>query len=143
MANYYGLTRSNYFSVKDEAALRDIIDRLVVAECGEKFLFDEIVDGEKKWAFSAYGTLSGFPTAQKDEDDEYDLDSFLYALKDILSDGDAILITEIGNEKLRYFCAHTILITKDMIEGDDFFSHVLEKARKLLGDDGFTTRMDY
>lgn len=144
MANYYGLTRSNYFSVTDEAALQKIIDRIVVAECGEKFLYSEVIGGEKKWSFSAYGSLSGFPISDTDDCvEEYDYDAFLHSLQEILVEGDAICITEIGNEKLRYFCAVTIVITTEKIESVDLYPHVLEKACQMLKNENFSTRLDY
>jgi hypothetical protein len=99
MANYNATIRTNYFSVKDEARFREIMDA-----CGaedELYVF-ESEDGTGKLGFGCYGRLNGIPAGEAADDEESDIDAFYDALQDVLSDGDAIIITELGYEYLRY-----------------------------------------
>ena len=140
MANYYGITRTNYFSVTDPIRLKDIIAKVVGAEDTVQ-LFDDEVAGAPKFGFGCFSTISGYPT--DDEEDEYDYDAFVHDLQDVLVPGDAIVITEVGNEKLRYLYAVSQIITKDGIETVDLYDATRDKLCELVGDDSFNTTFDY
>ena len=100
MANYYGFTRTNYFAVKDEEKFRQVVASCQASEENPK-VWEEAVDGQTLFAFGCYGSLSGLPCGDE-EDYECDLGAFHSALQQVVADGHAIIITEVGYEKLRY-----------------------------------------
>lgn len=140
MANYYGTTRTNYFAVTDPERFKEIIGKVVGAEDNVK-VFEREINGVQKYGFGCYTTINGYET--DDEDSPYDYDAFINDLQDVLAPGDAIVITEIGNEKLRYLHAASQFITKEAIAGIDHYAAVCEKLCGLMGDDGFCTTFDY
>ena len=142
MANYYAIIRTNYFSVTDEAKFREIIGSCGAAE-DEIQVFEEMAsDGTKQFGFGCYGTICGIPTGE-DEDDEPDLDAFYDALQSVLVEDNAIMITEVGFEKLRYLIGHCTVITKHEIQGINIRDKAIELARSILGNPDFTTKMEY
>ena len=138
MANYYATIRTNYFSVTDEAKFRDIIDTCSAED--ELHVF-ESNDGSGKVGFGCYGSVYGIPVGE--DDDESDLDALYDALQSVLVEGDAIIITEIGFEKLRFLIACCTIITKNDIQGIDLRNKAIDLARDMLQNPDFTTEMDY
>ena len=143
MANYNAVIRTNYFSVADEARFREIMASCVGTE--EAVMIFEPENGSKKFGFGCYGTIYGIPPDSEDGDDDEDADlgTFYDALQSVLADGDAIIITEIGWEKMRYLVGVCTVITKREIQCIDVCKKAVELAGELLGDNGFTTQMDY
>ena len=141
MANYYGTTRTNYFGVTDPARLQEIMDKVVADEDAVE-LYTREVDGITKYGFGCYSTISGYEN-DDEADDPYDYDTFVEDLQKILAPDDAIVITEIGSEKLRYLCAFSLIITKEQMCSVDHLHAVGEKLCELMGDDGFQTCFDY
>lgn len=149
MANYYGMTRSNYFHVTDAERLKAIIS---ATHCDEDHLevwskTDE--QGNEMYAFGGYSSIIGLPASftneQEEEDEDFDVmyDALVDELQKILVDGDAIIITEIGNEKLRYFNAYAYIITKHDCEFVELRNHSIETACRMLGNPKWDTRMEY
>lgn len=150
MSNYCGKTRSNYFSVKDEERFLQIMSRAVTNEQSHFNTSAEVIEGMKKWSFSINDSLCGFPPTSSENVEEeemggceYDMDGFHKALQAVVADDDAILITEIGNEAMRYFRAHTTIITSHSVHGFDHYNGVLDKTRCVLKNEHFSTRFDY
>ena len=146
MANYYGFTRTNYFRVTDEDRLRKIIRSCA---CGEDTLtlFENAEDGERTWfGFGCYDSIRGLDLSDSaDEDDypDYDYDAFASALQKILCEGDAIIITEVGYEKLRYLTATAFIITKTDMQCLDLNIDAVKTAQEMLGDSSYNTIMEY
>lgn len=140
MANYYGTTRTNYFAVTDPDRFKEIMGNVVGAEDNVE-VFEREIGGVLKYGFGCYTTICGYEA--EDEDEPYDYDAFVEDLQEVLAPGDAIVITEIGSEKLRYLYAASQIITKDAIEAVDHYAAVGEKLCELMGDDGFCTTFDY
>lgn len=145
MANYMGFTRTNYFSVTDADKLREIVNRFIWDD-SDSFL----EEGYGGYAFGCYGTIDGLrkPTLDDDDDsedydDDYNVDDVYEALQEIVAPGDAIIITEVGYEKLRYLVGDTVVITRDAIEYINLRSAAVEAARKLLNNPQFDTQMEY
>jgi hypothetical protein len=140
MANYNATIRTNYFSVTDEARFRKIIANC----CGsdENLMLFEAEDDSGKFGFGCYGSVLGIPVGEDDYPD-YDIDAFYEALQEILSDGDAIIITEVGHEKLRYLLGVCTVITKREIRSIDLSVKAIALAGEMLGNADFMTRMDY
>ena len=147
MANYYGYTRTNYFAVTDPEKLKNIIERIVWDEGSLSFLSEQ----DERWGFGAYACICGLrpekaaedQEADDDSDDEWDASAVYEALSEVIAPGDAAIITEIGYEKLRYFNAYAVIITRGQIEVEDLRSHALSTAQTLLSDPKYGTRMDY
>lgn len=147
MANYYGCTRTNYFAVTDPDKLKNIVERIVWDEGSLNFLSEQ--DG--RWGFGAYACICGLRPDKADEDqeaeddcdDEWDASAVYEALSEVIAPGDAAIITEVGYEKLRYFNAYAVIITRNHVEIEDLRSHALSTAQTLLGDPKYDTRMEY
>lgn len=142
MANYCGITRSNYFAVTNPEQLKEIFDKVVGAEDSVE-LFDRDVDGVTMYGFGCYSTINGYEVTDENGSTDYDYDAFVHDLQEILASEDAIVITEVGSEKLRYLYAVSQIITKERIEVVELYDAVSEKLCELMDDDGFTTTFDY
>ena len=140
MANYYAFIRSNYFSVTDETRFREIIASCLGSD--EAIRIFESSDGSGKFGFGCYGSISGVPDDEDDPDD-YDVDAFYEALQEVLVEGDAIIITEIGYEKLRYLIGVCTIITKREIQFVNLSDRAVALACEMLGNADFQTQMDY
>lgn len=144
MANYMGFTRTNYFSVTDAEKLRDIVGRIIWDNSGS-FL----EEGHGGYVFGCYGSVIGLRKSKQedcdneDSDDDYNADSVYEALQEIVAPGDAIIITEVGYEKLRYLVGDTVVITHDAIEYINLRSAAMEAACKLLNNPQFDSQMEY
>lgn len=152
MANYYGHTRTNYFRVTDAGRLKQIIDS---ARSGEDTisLFQHPIVDEIYYGFGCHDSISGLcenweqPNACNNtdelDDDEPSFDLFIEELSEILHPDDAIIITEIGYEKLRYLIAWSVVITRNDSFYIDLRSASLQKARDMLQNPGWNTAMEY
>ncbi len=150
MANYYGFTRTNYFRVTDSERLKKIIDSTYAD--GEKTHLYERSSGENTYyAFGCYGTIAGLPEdwertdAVEHNDLDYDayFETLVEELSEILHPDDAIIITEVGYEKLRYLTAYSTIITRFEVETVELRGSSIEMARKLLNNPSWDTVMEY
>ena len=141
MANYSATVRTNYFSVKDETAFRNLIEASRAAEDQLNLFEQNQEDGNMKFGFGCQSYILGAP----DPSDNNSLNTeYLYeCLQGLVPDDDAIIITEIGSEKLRYVTAFSTVITKDKIQTIDISTIALDLARKLLNNPDYYTKMDY
>ena len=133
MANYSATIRTNYFSVKDPTALRELIDS-VEAEDTVSLFMTKLPDGSMQYGFGCYGSLFGIQDS---------LDAFYEALQELVCENDAILIFEVGYEKLRYVVGCCIVITSTKMQHIDIQQQALELAARLLNRPNYNTRLDY
>ena len=103
MANYEATVRTNYFSVKNPTALKELIDS-IEAEDTVSLFTHELPDGSMQYA---------------------------------------ILIFEIGYEKLRYVVGCCTVITSTDMQCVDIRQQALDLAAKLLNSPNYNTRLDY
>ena len=142
MANYYATIRTNYFTVKDETKFREVVDSCIAED--ELHIFeDTLPDGRKLFGFGCYGSIYGIPPGDDEDDDDNSLDAFYDALQEVLPEDEAIIITEIGWEKLRYLIGCCTVITKNDIQFIDVRAKAIDLARSMLKNDAFQTQMDY
>jgi len=153
MANYYCKIRTNYFSVTDEEKFKKVIASCRASDAIE--IFDEKQkDGSIKYGFFCDGSIHGLPDTEdealesedkydSDEDYDYNYDAFCEALQEILPDNDAILITEVGNEKMRYLVGDCTIITRNYIKVITLRDEAMNLARKMLGNPEYITKMEY
>ena len=141
MANYYGFTRTNYFAVKDEERFRQVVASCQASEEAPE-VWEKTAEGQTLLAFGCYGSLSGFP-CEDEEDCECDLDAFHNTLQQVVADGHAIIITEVGYEKLRYLVGDCTVITSQKIDYTNLRDVGLTKAQQLLKDPQYNPVMEY
>jgi hypothetical protein len=108
MANYYGIGRTNYFRVKDEAAFREAVEGLsgmtlrTRSESDLFMLMDDNPDG------GGWCVLPKGADGEADWDAEYvDIADFLAAH---LADGEVAIVMESGHEKYRYVTGWAIAV---------------------------------
>ena len=149
MADYYGITRTNYFSVKDPHQFKKIIENAHCTGFDSKIEIWERKDGNKTlYGFGCYGSIEGLLENWEDNNDadydgDYDFSLFESELSKIVSDDDAIVITEIGHEKLRYFTACSVVITSKGTELVNLDSCSVAAASKMLINPEWKTKMCY
>jgi len=139
MANYYATIRTNYFSVKDENAFRELMQS-VCAEDDVHVFERPQPDGRKKHGFGCYGNIYGIPY---ENDFDGGRNRFLNALQNLVCEDDAIIMTEVGNEKLRYVIGFSIVITSKEIQSISIPDKALHLAQKILRNKNYQTQMDY
>lgn len=153
MANYCGFTRTNYFRVTDAARLRAIIDHAVLGE-DHLDLFTRQADGETYYGFGCYDSISGLcpnwdssdaPSDGEDalDDENASFELFETELQKIIVPGDAIIITEVGYEKLRYLVAYSCVITRDSMDCVNLQQCSIDKAQELLQNPDWSTTSEY
>jgi len=140
MSMQQGRMRTNYFRVTDAEKLKEIVAKAQGYE-GEKIdLFEETEEGEALYGFGCIAPLQGY---YDEEAEEYDYDGFLDDLKTVVAPGDAIIIMEVGYEKLRYVYGSAYIITREKTESMDLTQLVLAKAAEVVGNPDFHTKIEY
>jgi len=143
MANYAGFTRSNYFRVTDPEAFKKVMDAVLTDEDSLE-LWERTENGMTYYAFGAYSSICGLRSEDEDDDgDEFEAEAVYEALTEVVAPDDAIIITEIGYEKLRYLTAYAVVVTRTEVEWVDLRSNALETARRLLRNPEFNPCMEY
>jgi len=133
MANWYGLSRTNTFKVKDEATFRAWADTLSEVE-----LFEEEED-----RFGFYTTGDGmWPSCRYQEEcDDWSEMDFAEELAVHLAEGEAAVLITVGHEKARYGTGYALAIRSDgktlAVNIDDIYT----KVRRKWG--VATTRAEY
>ena len=151
MANYYAKTRTNYFSVTDAEKFKQIIALCKASDDDIYIIESEQENGGIKYGFYCEGSIDGLPekddgddTEYCDDDDfDYNYDAFCEALQPILPDDDAVLITEIGSEKMRYLTGQCSVITRNSCKCLDLSHEAVKLAATMLSNPDFTTQMEY
>lgn len=142
MANYGGLVRTNYFKVKDEEAFRALVSDIVGDEAEVVLIEDE--DKAGFFGFYCESSLSGLRLDEPDENDcEFNTESVYDKLASLVADDDAVIITEIGNEKMRYLTAYTVVITSKETKFINLSDESIKLARTMLGNENWETKNEY
>ena len=127
MAKYNCVTRSSYFHVIDEFEYEKFKQHIVVRDSDERIEFwhkvgdklksDSVYDGKNmKHAFGGYAKLLGYVENIEHYDRELmkpplDYNLFLQKLSEIVAPGSACIITEVGNNGLRFIGAKAEIVT--------------------------------
>lgn len=138
MANYMCTIRTNYFHVIDENKFLDLMNRVYGEDTVNVFR-----GYDNTFGFGCYGGISGIADDDDDDIDDSCYDDFLGALQECVSDDDAILIFEVGNEKLRYVTGWVTVVTNKSITSRGLDMVGREIARKELNNAGWTTQSEY
>ena len=136
MANYYEMTRTNYFKITDSDKFKEICEE-IISESGVDF---DVTEKDGK----LYGCISSESIIMlNDEDESVDIESFYKKLQTVLEEDDAIIFTSIGHEKLRYLVGMITVITKDDIQYINLEDKAMELARTMLKNPEWNTVNSY
>lgn len=144
MANYNALSRTNYFHVTSEEAFNNFAQHLIASEDDVKTFKGADKDGNPTYGFYAYDSISYI--SDLDDDDWYENiceEDFIKAIQEIIAPDDAFILTEIGNEKMRYLVGYSLVVTKDDYRSVNLANASITIARELLNNDTFTTELNY
>lgn len=136
MANYYGAFRTNYFRITDEKRFYEICDGIC---CEDPYIETSEKDGEILAFIGGYSSFN-YHDAETDECND---ELFYQLMSDIIAPGDAMILTEVGNEKLRYLSTYSVVVTNEQIEFVDLEFESICKAQELLGDKWWSTKNSY
>lgn len=142
MSNYYSVVRTNYFRVTDEEELRKVIGKIQNQNSEIELWELQTRDGGKAFAFGGDGSIDYYDEGD-DDVEPYDVDMVYNKLQEILNPDDAIIITEVGREALRYLTAYSIVITKNDIQNIDLEQESADVARALLHNKNYSPRCSY
>ena len=149
MSNYNGTTKSNYFKVNDEEKFRGIISRTTTDNGEIEIFVKEEDDGTKLFGFGCYGIIGGITpvegvkTDSEFSDEDGDYDSFIRALQTVVADGDAVLIFEAGNEKLKSVEGYCAVVTAQKYVNLSLCDLGMKKAKEVLNNPDWDTQCNY
>lgn len=145
MANYCGVTRTNYFHVKDEIAFKEFMRSVFADEDSIGVWEEKDKNGNTVFGFGCYGSILGVkPEGVKDNDDfDYDYDGFVNGLSACVADDDAVIVLESGNEKLRYIVGGALIVTSEASKYCDINEIAQMEASKMLHDPFWSTQTMY
>lgn len=145
MANYTCAQRTNYFKVTDEQKYSELMSKVRGNEDSIHLLNHETGDGTILHAFACDSSMSYYPDNEDgtEAEDPVEWEEFCEELSKLLPEGEAVILLEVGKEKLRYLSGYAEIITKNGTEFVDLTMAAFEKARKLLGNDSWSTRIEY
>ena len=144
MSTYHGTTRTNYFKVTDADKLREILES---CDCDDEA---EIVvwtraddDGNECFSFACAVSINGLIVGGGDNDEnerEASYSAFAEELQKTLPDGEVILITEVGHEKLCDLVGTITVITNKEVKTKDLYEVGIAEGQRMLGDDQWRPR---
>lgn len=125
--------KTNYFRVWDEIAFAEYMDRAVVDGGKIELNMKMDSDGFPLVGFQTSGLIIGVPSESEEyedaDDDQYN--NFLTGLQELVVDGDAIILLEVGASPDDISATATI-ITADEIDYVDLKDAAGDKALALL-----------
>lgn len=89
------------------------------------------------------GTVRLFVSEYPEDYCDSDMITFFQKMQTILPDGEAMIVVEVGSEKLRYLVGCATIVTKEQIQSVDLCDYALRKAKEMLGNPDFSTEMSY
>lgn len=147
MANYCACVRTNYFRVTDEEKYKKLYKGLSADYEIYDFTKTDPDTKEIYHGFGAYSTIDyypcGDPFSEDAEDEEPNLDMFLNEIQKIIHPDDAMIIIEVGNEKLRYLVGSATVVTKNGISGTDIEFEAITIAQNLLKNPEYRTSCQF
>ena len=146
MANYCCVYRTNYFKVKDNEKFKEFMTHVYAEDLEVFHKKDE--NGNELYGFGGYGGISGYfnnENEYEDSDEAWDnaYDNFIDGLAKQVAEDDAILLFEVGNEKLRYVVGSVVVITSKAYEYRDITNVGVEIAKQMLNNPNYDTQCSY
>lgn len=146
MSEYNCTTRSNYFHVKDPASFRDFMGRVYGSEDNIFLWQEQDEEGRPVFGFGTHGAIAGLKNAEADDDDlldESSYDEFIRGLQEHVSEGDSVILLEVGHEKLCYVTGTATILTSSGQEYLSLAEMAANRASEMLGDPDWSTQCDY
>lgn len=144
MADYICAVRTNYFHVKDEENFREFASKIRSENNDLEIWEKEDENGEVVFGFGCVGSLIGVVSgADYTEDPSVAYDEFIAGLQENIAEDDAVIIYEVGREKLRYLSGYATVITskeQDCLDVSDF---AVKQARSMLNNQEWITQSSY
>ena len=146
MANYCCVYRTNYFKVKDNEKFKEFMTHVYAEDLEVFHKKDE--NGNELYGFGGYGGISGYFNNKNEYEDSYEAwdnayDNFIDGLAKQVAEDDAILLFEVGNEKLRYVVGSVAVITSKGYEYRDITNVGVEIAKQMLNNPNYDTQCSY
>ena len=146
MATYCCAYRTNYFKVKNNEKFKEFMTHVYAEDLEVFHKKDE--NGNELYGFGGYGGISGYfnnENEYEDSDEAWDnaYDNLIDGLAKQVAENDAILLFEVGNEKLRYVVGSVAVITSKGYEYRDITNVGVEIARQMLNNPNYDTRCAY
>ena len=137
MADYTTFLRTNYFHVVDDDDYLNFMSRVVV-EGGEIEMLLNIDDeGLPLYGFSSHGLIVGVTDDVSEADDCGDAyGSFLAGLQELVAEGDAIIMIEVGSSDKGNALATATIITSDDTDYVDLQETATKRAMEILTQSG-------
>lgn len=136
MANYNEVLRTNYFEVTDVDKFQDLIDGLCSND--KISVWKKKFNGKTKFGFGCCSSIS-----YADESCDFSMSDFMNRLAKLLPDGEAVILTEIGHEKLCYIGSGSYIATNKECIYLDLQILAVKRAAEMLGIDNFETTIEY
>ena len=156
MANSVYKTRTNYVRVTDENEFKRIIGLCNCTDSEPLTLITKDIDGETHFGFCVEGDINGYLIDENDnivdpnsddfdEEADYDTnyDRFIDDIQSVIAPGDALIITTIGCENMRWLSSCVTVITCDARKTAFLSDVAYNAAQTMLGDNTWTTEMWY
>jgi hypothetical protein len=125
MANWCGMSRSNYFRVKDEAAFRTWAEAIELAV---------LCDNQGRVGFYSNTDDGGLPSFRHTDDEEGSEEVDLVAeLAKHLIDGEIAVFMTIGHEKARYMSGSAVALNSEATHVSIDLSDIYERAAATFG----------
>ena len=146
MATYCCAYRTNYFKVKDNEKFKEFMTHVYAEDLEVFHKKDE--NGNELYGFGGYGGISGYfnnKNEYEDSDEAWDnaYDNFIDGLAKQVAEDDAVLLFEVGNEKLRYVVGSVAVITSKGYEDRDITDVGVEMAKQMLNNPNYDTQCAY
>lgn len=133
MSEYGAACRTNWFHVTDPERLRRLIASVRTLQ-GNPIMLWKSKDKLQRdvYAFGGYGTIADVYSCASENEDDFEYGPFITDLSEILTDDEAVVISEIGNDKLQYIVAYAVVVTKYEIRTVDLFNASVQEAEEML-----------
>lgn len=147
MADYNCFTRTCYFHVLNEDEFRSLMEKVVISDegnAGSLSIFTKPDDaGNLTFAFGVYGSIDGIRPDGTDDECEASYDLFVKGLQGCLVAGDVIIIAKVGHEKMNYFSATGVIVSKTKCKFYDFHDMLVNFVGDIEPDWPEGTSLDY
>lgn len=100
---------------------------------------DKDEGGNTVHTFGCYGSIYGVPNGTEDND----FDLFLSGLQKHIAPEDAVILMESGHEKLLYVTGYATIITSDDIRTISIDDFAMTKAKEMLKNQEYSTKLDH
>lgn len=135
--DYTGVVRSSYFKVVDDEAYEAFKTHIATDDL--KFQEKEDEDGSILHAFGRYSDIYGYVEdyrAYMNGEEEADYSKFMTKLSELIAEGSACVIQNVGHEGLRYISGSVTVITTDI----SYYKSIDEMTSDLLYTAGIDPR---